>query len=182
MGVPKTAITKYAIDKGVITEQDEDDAAHGFLNSLMFKGSGYDTEFRPYFMMYGLKPILPKSLFVWMAQNGAHHWLGKLPSGPGVDPAIFFLPRLVSGVAQGLDMRSKYLAWRFTEMLQYSLARKARSKFVGGGAAGTVTPVSRWAQRVLRTRTPDAERAAPRKPMAPPPRTAPERPTAAASV
>ncbi len=78
-------------------------------------------------MAYGLMPILPKSAMVKMIEGGWHHKLARIPSKAGIDPAILFLPRLLSGVAVGQDMRAKYLAWRFIEMIQYSMARKARS-------------------------------------------------------
>lgn len=166
--LPKTRMTKIAIERGIITEQDEDDAAHGFLNSLMFKGSGYGDTWRPWFMMYGLKPVLPKALFLWMAHNGVHHWMAKAPKG-AIDPVVFFLPRLLSGVMQGYDLRSKYLAWRFVEMLQYSLARKARGRLLGSAHRGEQTPFSRVTGAVLRTRRSAAERAAPSRPMRVPP-------------
>ncbi len=126
--LPKTAMTKLAIDEGIISEQDEDDAAHGFLNSLMFKGHGYNTEWRPYFIMYGLRPILPKNFFVWLVTRGHHRKLRGVPDRFGLDPALFFLPRLLNGVTYGYDMRAKYLAWRFFEMMQYSFSRKMRSQ------------------------------------------------------
>ncbi len=155
--LPKTGMTAIAIEQGVIKEQDEADAADGFLNSLMFKGSGYEREFRPYFMMYGLKPILPKGLFVKVVQKGWHRHLGKVPNWSGVDPVVFFVPRLLSGVMRGYDVRSKYLAWRFFEMFQYSMARKLRAQVMGlDGAARRAktepTPASRIARRVLRRR------------------------------
>ncbi len=155
--LPKTGMTRIAIEQGVITDQDEADAADGYLNSLMFKGSGYEREFRPYFMMYGLKPILPKGLFVKVVQNGWHRHLGKVPNWSGIDPVVFFVPRLLSGVVRGYDVRSKYLAWRFFEMFQYSMARKVRAQVMGldGDARQKKTeptPVSRIAQRVLRKR------------------------------
>lgn len=162
--LPKTRMTKIAIERGIITEQDEDDAAHGFLNSLMFKGSGYGDTWRPWFMMYGLKPVLPKAMFLWMAHNGVHHWLARAPKG-AIDPVVFFLPRLLSGVVQGYDLRSKYLAWRFAEMLQYSLARKARGSLLGAAHRGESTPLSKVTSAVLRTRRSAAERAAPARPM-----------------
>ncbi|MBN92850.1 MAG: hypothetical protein CL928_02105, partial [Deltaproteobacteria bacterium] len=129
--LPKTGMTQLAIEEGIISKEDEDDAAHGYLNSLMFKGHGYDTEWRAYFLMYGLKPILSRKLFVRMVKGGRHHALAKLPSRYGLDPLIFFVPRLMNGVLFGYDMRAKYLAWRFLEMLQYSLARKSRSRRLG---------------------------------------------------
>jgi anaerobic magnesium-protoporphyrin IX monomethyl ester cyclase len=125
--LPKTRMTKIAIEQGIISDQDEDDAAHGFINSLMFKGHGYQDEWRPWFIAYGLMPILPKSTMVKMIQGGWHHRLARIPSKAGIDPAILFLPRLLSGVTAGQDMRAKYLAWRFLEMFQYSMTRKARS-------------------------------------------------------
>ena len=125
--LPKTQMTRIGIAQGIVTEQDEDDAAHGFINSLMFKGHGYEDEWRPWFMAYGLMPILPKWAMVAMIQGGWHHRLAKMPSKAGLDPAVLFLPRLLSGVAAGHDMRAKYLAWRVIEMFQYSMARKARS-------------------------------------------------------
>ena len=155
--LPKTGMTRIAIEQGVITEQDEADAADGYLNSLMFKGSGYEKEFRPYFMMYGLKPILPKSLFVKIVQNGWHRHLGKVPNVSGIDPVVFFVPRLLSGVVRGYDVRSKFLAWRFFEMFQYSMARKMRAQVMGlDGEARKAktepTPASRLANVLLRRR------------------------------
>jgi len=155
--LPKTRMTKIGIEQGVISEQDEDDAAHGFINSLMFKGHGYETEWRPWFVMYGLRPLIPKSVFVKMVQNGTHRRLGGIPRE--FDPAIFFLPRIVRGMALGYDMRAKYLAWRFIEMFQYSMARKMRSQARGfQGTTGVATPqgptyASRIASRVLRNRS-----------------------------
>ncbi len=155
--LPHTAMTRRAIEDGVITEQDEDDAAHGFLNSLMFKGSGYDTQWRAYFMMYGLRPVLPKGLQQWLVGHGLHKQLARVPSGYGVDPAVFFLPRLLSGIAFGYDIRAKYLAWRFIEMFQYSMHRKMRSKRLGLRARveeptpdSTPSLVSRMTSRLLR--------------------------------
>ena len=155
--LPKTGMTRIAIEQGVITPQDEADAADGYLNSLMFKGSGYEREFRPYFMMYGLKPILPKGVFVRVVQSGWHRHLGKVPNWSGIDPVVFFVPRLLSGVVRGYDVRSKYLAWRFFEMFQYSMARKVRAQVMGldGDARREKTeptPASRIARRVLRKR------------------------------
>ena len=129
--LPGTAMTARAIRDGVISQQDEDNAARGFLNSLMFKGSGYDTQWRPWFMMYGLRPIIPKEIATWMVQQGHHKHLARLPSRFGVDPAVFFLPRLLSGVVFGYDIRAKYLTWRFLEMFQYSLRRTLRSQRLG---------------------------------------------------
>lgn len=155
--LPKTGMTRIAIEQGVITEQDEADAADGYLNSLMFKGSGYEKEFRPYFLMYGLKPILPKSVFVKVVQNGWHRHLGKVPNVSGIDPLVFFVPRLLSGVVRGYDVRSKFLAWRFFEMFQYSMARKLRAQVMGlDGKARKAktepTPASRIASRLLKKR------------------------------
>ncbi|MCO4768561.1 MAG: B12-binding domain-containing radical SAM protein [Deltaproteobacteria bacterium] len=155
--LPKTGMTRIAIEQGVISEQDEADAADGYLNSLMFKGSGYEKEFRPYFMMYGLKPILPKSLFVKIVQNGWHRHLGKVPNVSGIDPVVFFVPRLLSGVVRGYDVRSKFLAWRFFEMFQYSMARKLRAQVMGlDGEARKAktepTPASRLASKLLKRR------------------------------
>jgi radical SAM superfamily enzyme YgiQ (UPF0313 family) len=152
--LPKTRMTKIAIERGIITEQDEDDAAHGFMNSLMFKGHGYETEWRPYFMMYGLRPIMPKALFLWLVQSGNHMKLGKIPNVAGVDAIVFFAPRIFKGLTRGYDRRAKYLAWRFAEMLQYSLARKARAMAMGPEEAarkmrGKATPVSRVTARFL---------------------------------
>jgi anaerobic magnesium-protoporphyrin IX monomethyl ester cyclase len=156
--LPKTGMTRIAIEQGVITPQDEADAADGYLNSLMFKGSGYEKEFRPYFLMYGLKPILPKSLFVKVVQNGWHRHLGRVPNWSGIDPVVFFVPRLLSGVVRGYDVRSKFLAWRFFEMFQYSMARKMRAQVMGlDGAARKAktepTPASRVAGKLLRRRS-----------------------------
>jgi radical SAM superfamily enzyme YgiQ (UPF0313 family) len=153
--LPKTRMTKIAIERGIITEQDEDDAAHGFMNSLMFKGHGYETEWRPYFMMYGLRPILPKAFFLWMVQSGNHMKLGNIPNVAGLDAAVFFAPRIFQGVTKGYDRRAKYLGWRFAEMLQYSMARKARAMAMGPEKAarkmrGKATPVSRVTARILR--------------------------------
>ncbi len=157
--LPHTAMTKRAIKDGVISQKDEDDAAHGFLNSLMFKGSGYDTQWRPWFMMYGLRPILPKEVASWMVRQGHHKQLALLPSRFGVDPAVFFLPRLLSGVVFGYDIRAKYLTWRFIEMFQYSLNRKIRSKQLGLRARVEDPPqpevpslASRLTSRVLRNK------------------------------
>jgi len=155
--LPKTGMTRIAIEQGVITEQDEADAADGYLNSLMFKGSGYEKEFRPYFLMYGLKPILPKSVFVKVVQKGWHRHLGKVPNISGIDPVVFFVPRLLSGVVRGYDVRSKFLAWRFFEMFQYSMARKMRAQVMGlDGAARKAktepTPASRIASKLLKRR------------------------------
>jgi len=127
--LPRTGMTKYAIEQGVIDAQDEDDAAEGFINSLMFKGSGYDTHWRPWFLMYGLKPIIPKDLFVKLVERNFHKSLSRfLPRGLGIDPLVFFGPRLLNGALFGYDMRAKYLGWRFAEMFQYSMARKLRAK------------------------------------------------------
>ena len=122
-------MTKYAIEQGVIDAQDEDDAAEGYINSLMFKGSGYDTNWRPWFLMYGLKPIIPRDLFVKLVARDFHKKIARvLPRGLGVDPLVFFAPRLINGALFGYDMRAKYLGWRFAEMLQYSMARKLRAR------------------------------------------------------
>jgi len=155
--LPKTGMTRLAIEEGIISEEDEDDAAHGYLNSLMFKGHGYDTEWRAYFLMYGLKPLLSKRLFVRLVQGGHHHALARLPSRYGLDPLIFFVPRLMNGVMFGYDMRAKYLAWRFLEMMQYSMARKVRSKRRGlraqvGGSSHSAPFGSRVTARLLRNR------------------------------
>jgi hypothetical protein len=82
-------------------------------------------------MAYGLRPVLPKPLFVKMVEAGVHKKLAKIPNRFGVDPAVFFVPRLLSGVTFGYDLRSKYLAQRFAAMLRYSLLRKARSRARG---------------------------------------------------
>ncbi len=127
--LPRTGMTKYAIEQGVITQGVEDAAAEGYINSLMFKGTGYDTYWRPWFLMYGLKPIIPKDLYSSLVDLGFHKALARvLPKGLGVDPLVFFAPRLINGVLLGYDMRAKYLGWRFAEMLQYSIARKFRAQ------------------------------------------------------
>jgi|GEM_PF-380602 len=155
--LPRTNMTTRAIKDGVISQQDEDDAAEGFLNSLMFKGTGYDTQWRPWFMMYGLRPILPKEIASWMVRQGHHKQLAHLPNRFGVDPAVFFLPRLLSGMVFGYDIRAKYLAWRFIEMFQYSINRKLRSKRLGLRARvpdpheqETPSLASRLTSRILR--------------------------------
>ena len=134
--LPRTAMTRYAIGQGVISEQDEDDAAHGFMNSLMFKGSGYGTRWRPWFLAYGLRPLLPRDMFVKAVDSGLHRALDKLLPGK-LDPLIFFGPRLLGGALFGYDMRAKYLGWRAAEMLQYSLTRKLRSRMRGLEASAT---------------------------------------------
>jgi anaerobic magnesium-protoporphyrin IX monomethyl ester cyclase len=128
--LPRTRMTRIAIEQGLIGEQDEDDAAHGFLNSLMFKGTGYGTRWRPWFLAYGLRPLLPRDLFVRAVDLKLHRWLDKLLPGK-LDPLIFFGPRMLNGALFGYDMRAKYLSWRAAEMLQYSLARKLRSRAEG---------------------------------------------------
>jgi len=130
--LPRTRMTKIAIEKGIISAQDEEDAAAGFINSLMFKGDGYNTEWRPWFLAYGLRPIIPRRLFVKGVQHGAHKHLNRLlPKGFGFDPLVFFGPRMLNGAMFGYDMRAKYLGWRFSEMLQYSMIRKLRGKSRG---------------------------------------------------
>ena len=58
---------------------------------------------------------------------------------------------------RGYDVRSKFLAWRFFEMFQYSMARKMRAQVMGlDGEARKAktepTPASRLANVLLRRR------------------------------
>ena len=136
--LPRTRMTAMAIEQGIISSEDEEAAARGVINSLMFKGSGYDTEWRPWFLAYGLRHVIPKDLFVRGVQANMHKHLNRLvPKGFGMDPLIFFGPRLLRGALQGYDMRAKYLGWRAAEMLQYSMTRKLRSR--AGGLASVVS-------------------------------------------
>ncbi len=151
--LPRTAMTRYAIEQGVISEQDEDDAAHGFMNSLMFKGTGYGTKWRPWFLAYGLRPLLPREAFVSFVDKNLHRLADKVLPGK-LDPLIFFAPRLMGGVLFGYDMRAKYLGWRAVEMLQYSLTRKLRSRARGlqATATGRTSALSRLPSLLLGNR------------------------------
>lgn len=143
--LPRTAMTRLAIEQGLIGEQDEDDAAHGFMNSLMFKGSGYGERWRPWFLAYGLRPVVPRDSFERAVARGRHRQLAMLlPSR--LDPLVFFAPRLVGAAVFGRDLRAKYLGRRARQMLLYSLSRKlGRSgadppRAAAGAGGGTADP------------------------------------------
>jgi len=63
-----------------------------------------------------------------VGRNFHKHLARVLPRGFGIDPLIFFAPRMINGALFGYDMRAKYLGWRFAEMFQYSMARKIRAR------------------------------------------------------
>ena len=63
---------------------------------------------------------------------GVHRHLARLlPRRGAIDPLVFFGPRMINGALFGYDMRAKYLGWRVSEMLQYSMNRKLRGRSMG---------------------------------------------------